>query len=301
MTAPTPLLDIYEQDLDSLVQEVAGVPHPHCVIGQGYGSRDAQQKWAAMDPTWKGPWFEETINIENGFLDTGGILIPLTQAQYNDRQVDVRYKAIGEIGGIRPNPGDYARLWLDGESNYRLLQIQDLEVSPSGKLTLQLGKRAFDEIDAFNAKKSLGNAYLDGYLTKSANSISNSGTITIGDDTAGWGAGCNLGNYTIPAAVNGAANNCRVTLDIALTLAPGVPQAEGELYIDSGGPFQNGYFNHYLLGDPITGIDMTPFINWGAATPLKIYVKLRGQWIGGAPTGNSLSATFNAWRRITNA
>jgi hypothetical protein len=75
MTAPTPILDIYEQDLDSLVQEVAGVPHPHCVIGQGYGSRDSQQKWAAMDPTWKGPWFEETISIENGFLDTGGILI----------------------------------------------------------------------------------------------------------------------------------------------------------------------------------------------------------------------------------
>lgn len=300
MTAPTPILDIYESDLDSLIQEVAGVPHPHCVTGQGYGSRDAQQKWSWMDLYWKGPWFEEVLtSIPGGFCgDANGNMVGLVQAQYNDRQVDIRYKASGEIGGIRPNPGDYIRLWLDGESAYRLLQIQDLEVSASGKLTLQLGERAFDEIDAFNSRKSLGNVYQDQYFTESGNSISNSGTLTIGDDNLGWGSGWAMGNFTIPAGVNNATNHHRVTMDISLSLAQGIWQAEGLLYVYNGaGAIFNAYFPHYLLGDTITGIDVTDWVNYGSATTgWKIYVRTRGVW-NSQPAAQTISATFHAWRR----
>ena len=303
MTAPIPLIDIYEKDLDSLIIETAGIPHPHCVIGQGYGSRDCQQKYAYMNLAWKGPWFEEVKSIENGFMDTGGILMPLTLAQYTNRQVDTRYKAVDDIGGLRPTPSQNVRLWLEEEATYRTLQIQDVEVAPSGKLSLQLGQRAFDEIDAFNAQSSLGNAYLQEYLVESGNSISSTGLVpgsamTIGDDVDGWGM-LDMGNFTIPTSIGDASNNCRVTLDIAMTLAGGTPKAEGEMYLDfGGGGFQNGYFNHYLLGDTISGIDITPYVIFGSAQDLKIYCKLRGEWIGSNPTA-TFTATIHAWRRIT--
>ena len=303
MTIPTPVMDIYEADLDSLVQEVAGVPHPTCVIGEGYGSRDAMQKWSIMDLSWKGPWFEEVVTVQNGFMDAGGILVSMTQAQYDDRQVDIRYKAVGDLGGNRPNPGDYVRLFLDDEKPvFRTLQIQDVEIDPARKTTLQLGKRAFDEIDAFNARTSLGDTYMQDYLTEcgTAITLSPTGAMTLGDDTDGWGT-LSMGSFTIPTVINSVANNCRVTLSISMSSElMDIPKAEGEMYLDLGGTFLNGYFNHYVIQDTITGIDLTPFITFGVAQTLVVYAKLRGEWIGTNPTVK-MSATLNAYRRVTRA
>jgi len=296
MTLPTPILDLYEPDLDSLIIETAGVPHPHCIIGQGYGSRDCQQKYSVMDLSWKGPWFEEVLSVDGGFMDAGGILMPMVSSQYANRQADMRYLATGRIRP-RPRPGDYARLWLADESAARVLQIQSVKLHPSGKVELELGRRLQDEIDAFNAKNDLENVLLDQYLTECGNSISSSGTITIGDDDSGWGTPFSAGSFTIPAAVNESVNNCRVTMDVSISLATGIWQGEAMMYVDMSGGLQNGYFNHYLLGDTISGIDMTPYITFGVAqTDLKIYCRVRGAW-NSAPAAQNITVTFHAWRR----
>jgi hypothetical protein len=296
MTQPNPVVDLYEQDLDSLIIETAGVPHPHCVIGQGYGSRDCQQKYSVMDLNWKGPWFEEVLSVENGFMDAGGTLMPMVSAQYSSRQADTRYQVVGRIRP-RPRPGDYARLWLADESVARVLQVQSVQLYPSGKVSLDLGRRAQDEIDAFNAKKDLENVLLDQYFTECGKSISSSGQITIGDDDVGWGTPFSAGSFTIPAKVNEAVNNCRVTMDVSISLATGIWQSEAVLLVDLDGTLQNGYFNHYILGDTISGIDMTPYITFGTAqTTLKIYCRVRGAW-NSPPGAQNITVTFHAWRR----
>jgi len=300
MTQPNPIVDLYEPDLNSLIIETAGVPHPHCIIGQGYGSRDCQQKYSVMDLSWKGPWFEETLNVENGFMDNGGILKKMVASQYADRQADTRYQVVGRIWP-RPRPGDYARLWLADESVARVLQVQSVQLYPSGKVGLELGRRVQDEIDAFNAKKDLENVLLDQYFTECGNSISSSGKITIGDPTSGWGTPFSAGSFTIPSKVNNPDNNCRVTMDISIRLATGIWQEEAVLLVDLGGTLQNGYFNHYVLGDTVSGIDMTPYIDFGhAQTNLKIYCKIRRNWSSN-PGAQDITVTLHAWRRVVFA
>ena len=300
---------LYENDCDLLTIDVSNTPHPHALIGAGFGYRDCKHHYSHMDLSYVGGAWLENIDtsITYGFIDANGILKPLIDAEWLDQQTDLRYKAIvSKIPQL--SPGQYVYLNLKDNSVPLLLQVQSIETTPTSplKYILELGKRRQDEIDAFNAKSSLSNTYIQQFMTEIANPITNSGTLTIGDTTHGWCTPWNSGSFTIPAAVN-TFENYRVTLDVSIkpssnyTVAP----AECPVYVYINGsinPFTA--WNHFLLGDSVTGVDISSMVNYGSASTLQVNCMLRGDWMpahascSGHPTA-AVSATIHAWRRIS--
>lgn len=306
MAAPTKKFDLYEEDLDSLVIECAGVPHPHSVVGFGHGSRDCQARYAKMNPNWKGVWVEEIFEASNGFSDPTSILVKGVESQYAARQYDKTYKAIFSYLdlGIRPRPGDYIQLYPIDEPS-ALLQVQDTEVLPNDRIILQMGQRKQDERDAFNSRQSLGDAYNENLMYKEQADINlTPGSLTFGDITHGWCTGYSA-SFTIPATVNDPKNNSRVTLDLSIVPASLVFCAESTLYFTLAGfNIPNGWFPHYVIGDQVAGIDITPYVNYGSATALVVYCRLHGEWTAahtactGHPTG-TVNGSVHMYHRST--
>lgn len=298
MTLPTAKYEIHEEDLDDLTIECAGVPHPHGIIGFGYGSRDCQARYTYMNPSWKGAWFEEIWEDQYGFSDPNSQMVADVVSQYNARQADKSYKATFSFLdlGIRPRPGDYINLYPLDEP-LAFLQVQDVQSGPNEKIILQMGKRKQDEVDAFNAKKSLSNAYIENYMIEETNSISASGTLTIGDDSLGWGTPWSS-SFTIPAAVNNAGNNSKVTMDLGIKITNYTFIGECTVYFTLAGYLvAKGYFHHYMLGDTISGIDVTDYVNYGTATALVVYCRVNGVWSPSSAPSATTSAALHAWRR----
>jgi hypothetical protein len=287
MTVPTALFTIYEKDC-SLEFGVANTPHPVSVLGSGYGSIDSYQKYSVFNPNWKGPWIEENVKVNNGWADLvtgannqyGGNMQTILQSEYNAKQNDLVYKVTGDFD-FRPSPGDYIYLILNDDSVPNYLQVQKVTSSPSGKLTLELGARIQDEIDAFNAKSSLGTVYTDNYMVEMGSAVNNNGapTMIVGDRNYGWDIAGHAGLFSSPGLPSRDTFkdilNFRVTMDISVKLPIGKPPAEGALIIgfwDGTWDQYNNYvyspalwarYDHYVLNQTITGIDVTDKILYG--------------------------------------
>jgi hypothetical protein len=57
---------------------------------------------------------------------------------------------------------------------------------------------------------------------------------------------------------------------------------------------------HYLLGDTITGLDITRYCNYGSATTINMWVVKNGDWAGANCAAHptfDLSTTVRCWKR----
>ena len=289
-----------EDHIQDVKQAVANEPAPNALIGLGVGSRDCQHVYSPADHTWKGTWYEDTYSVPDGFVDALGNLKPITDAEYAIRRNDDVFTVTpSPEWPFRPKPSDMVLLQLSGEPE-RSLQVASVKRNAKGKIDLELGGRADDLVDAFQAKSSLSQVYQDEYLIQCGVPINASGTLQIGDYTHGWCTGWTF-TFTVPAAVFTANYIHRVTMDLSFNanVFPGTAL----LSVSNGGQASMLMQpRHYLLNDSITSMDITRYVYYGSASTFTISVQLMADWLpahancAAHPTAN-VSAVIRAWQR----
>jgi len=288
-----------EENIEEITQSYNEDQKVHALIGLGYGSRDVQHVYTPSDHSWKGIWVEDSIDVDEGFIDSVGNLKPYVDAEYGLRLADEMFSiSPSPDWGHKPKPNDMIRLRLVGEAE-RLLQVASTKTDSKGGYEMEIGGRKSDLIDAFNSKDSLNRIYLDEYLVEFGKAITLTGEdFQLGDTTHGSCTGA-TGNVTVPAEAYEADWSHRVTLDISIT-SDEKPVSCTVLVTVNGGENIFCQPRHYLLGDPITGLDVTRIVNYGSASTIAVWVIKNGEWDGAAcinhPTFD-MSITVKMWKR----
>ena len=288
-----------EENIAKITQQYNEDSKVHALIGKGTGSDDVQHIYTPSDHAWKGVWIEDTIDVEDGFLDSLGTLKPFVNAEYLFRQADEKFSITPSPDwGHMPRPFSMIRLKLDGEAE-KLLQVMSARRDEAGNYDMEIGGRDSDILDAFNGRDSLDRVYLEDYMTEYGEAISLDGEdFQLGDTTHGTCTGAS-GNVLIPAAVYEADWSHRVTLDIAVKT--NASPVSCLLYADI-----NGVSNflclprHYLLGETVSGLDITRYCNYGANTAISVWIKKNGEWPGANCAAHpkfDLSITVRCWKR----
>ena len=288
-----------EENIASITQSYNESQKVHALLGMGTGSRDVQQIYTPSTHDWKGIWIEDTIDVDEGFVDSLGNLKPYLDAEFALRQADEMFViSPSPDWGPKPKPNDMIRLRLNGEAE-KLLQVASSSCDSKGGFEIEIGGRKSDLVDAFNAKDSLNRVYFDEYLTEFGNAITTSGTaLQMGDTTHGSCGGASA-SITVPADAYEADWSHRVTLDISITANQ--KPVSCAVFVQVGGA-ENLYCQprHYLLNDQISGLDITRLVNYGVATTIAIWVQKNGEWTGAAcinhPTMD-VSTTVRLWKR----
>ena len=289
-----------EENIAKISQQYNEDSKVHALIGLGTGSQDVQQVYTPSDHTWKGIWIADTMGVEDGFLDSLGILKPFVDAEYSFRQADEKFSITPSPDwGHKPRPYSMIRLKLDGEAE-RLLQVMSARRDEAGNYDMEIGGRDSDIMDAFQGRDRLERVYLEELMTEYGEAISLNGeNFVLGDTTHGTCTGAS-GNVTIPAAVFEDDWSHRVTLDI--NIKTNAPPVSCIMIVEIND--RSNFLcqpRHVLLGEAITGLDITRYCNYGSPTKIEIWFQKNGDWDGDAcythPTFD-LSSSVHCWKRI---
>ncbi len=308
------LHELSEAECISIEQSEGTEKYVHALAGLGYGSRDCRHRYTKMDLSYKGVWYQDTFEVENGFGlydDTYGLLQGMTDDEYARRRANDSWRVESQASWMRrPDPGHYLNLSLiDGKGfveELHKLRVESVAIKPNGVQILELGRRLDDIIDAFNPKDSLSDVYLYECLDEFYTPDACNGDIQLGDSVHGVCSGYSC-STTVPADVDDAGNNHRVTVDISIQLKDSNTHILGPatVYLVVGGTQSPQHvFKHYMIGDTISGIDVTNKMNYGSATALAVYCQYQGNWLpahadcSGHPTA-TCNLTIHAYKRIS--
>ena len=288
-----------EENISKITQQYNEDSKVHALIGKGTGSDDVQHIYTPSNHAWKGVWIEDTIDVEDGFLDSLGILKPFVNAEYAFRQADDKFSITPSPDwGHMPRPFSMIRLKLDGETE-KLLQVMSARRDEAGNYDMEIGGRDSDILDAFNGRDSLDRVYIEDYMTEYGEAISLSGEdFVLGDTTHGTCTGA-AGTVLVPAAVYEADWSHRVTLDIS-TKTNAAPVSCMMIIEINGASNFLCQPRHYLLGESISGLDITRYCNYGTNTNISIWIQKNGEWTGANCAAHptfDLSTTVRCWKR----
>lgn len=290
---------ITEDQIKDVSQQSADDQRVHALIGLGYGSRDVQHVYAPSDHSWQGIWLEDTIDVDEGFIDALGNVRPYVNAEYSYRYYDDLFTVTpAPDWKSRPEIDDKINLILNGEPD-RLLEVVSRKLNHEGEFEFELGNRKSDIMDAFNSKDSLDRVYQSEYLVEFGKSISASSTASVmGDLTHGSCTGASF-SVTIPADVYESDWSHRVTVDIGIDTDQS-PIACMVFVQINGGENIYSQMPFYLLGDQITGLDITRYCNYGSASTIAIWVVKKGEWSGASCSAHptmDINITVKSWKR----
>jgi hypothetical protein len=303
--------DLSEEECSSLQMLESNEHYVHALTGLGIGSRDCRHRISAMDLAYKGVWYQDNYEVDDGFglhNDPNGLLAAMTTDEYNRRRQNVSWKASTlPSWPFRPAPGEYVNLNLIDDNGFLeatyLLRVESLSTDSKNNQVIELGRRVDDIIDAFNPAASLSNVYMYEYLKELYMPISINGDLQFGDSAHGLCGGF-TGSVTIPGDVDDPGNNHRVTVDVSLAVKnSGSIIGPAMVYLIIGGSQSPEHvFKHYMIGDSISGIDITSKVAYGAATAISVFCEFQGNWLpehsdcSGHPAG-SCNLNFHMYKR----
>lgn len=307
------IFDLPESQCSSVEQTEGTERYLHGLTGLGVGGRDSQHRYTKMDLSYKGVWYQDKMDFPDQFGlydDTGGLLQDLTDDEWARRRANESWKVVTRPSWApRPIPGQYLNLILLDDKGQvestEKLRIESISDGASGSQTFELGRRVDDIMDGFNPKANLSQVYLYEYLQELYSPASSYGDIQFGDSVHGICAGF-TGTVTVPDDVDDTGNNHRVTMDIGITLQDEGSHVVGPatVYLMIGGTISPQHvFTHYMIGDTISGIDITSRVSYGSETTVVVYCQFQGNWLpshsdcSGHPDGNC-NLTFHAYKRM---
>lgn len=291
-----------EEHIEDVSQATTSDLRPHALIGLGIGSRDVQQIYTPSDHTWMGIWIEEKFEVEDGCVDTMGILKSTVNAEYARLLDDEIFTVTPTPSwGHTPRPNDIINLQLLDEPS-RSLQVTSLKRTSKSSQELELGGRKPDIIDAFNAKSSLSRVYSGESMKKVGSPIMINGEVTLGDATHGWCTSDDF-KFTVPADIEKEDGSHRVLADISVDTDLDPESMQMSVVVNSNA---NIFCQplHHNLGDSITELDITDLVSYGSESTMKVYIKRKGEWDGAScsehPTA-TVSITITSHVRLVAA
>lgn len=270
-----------ETDLSSIERKCPSDPMLHAVIGQGVGN----QFYSTGDLTYKGIWTQEKHEVDNGFKDEDGILIPHTDAFYEGRLLDHQW-VISFPRKLKKYifwPGDYITLrpYKDAEERLSCTMITE---SANGVITFELGAKRPTYATAWDILNDTKAGYTDRYLRENASSISQTGTVYPSDRLHLDAPACEL-TFAVPEKVLDTDLKPRITLELSLT-----PDGEDKplfgrvailIAVDDIKP-NVGQLVATAMGDVadegLPEIDITDLVTADADNVIKVWVKMAAEW-----------------------
>ncbi|OPX80439.1 MAG: hypothetical protein A4E45_00059 [Methanosaeta sp. PtaB.Bin039] len=293
------LYDLSEADLLTYEATATSKPAVQALMGIG----DGNQYYTKCDPDQAGLWLWDKYEVEYGYRDTDGILIPYTDAEFAARANDT-IKTVSTARPLILQPGDFLKLSMENEPS-EILSAYLIEQSKKGSLRLQLGARSPDFVDMWRARASPEEGYIDYYMMECYSEITGSCEFQISDLTH---ASCTGGTMTfaVPSGCKTSVDRPRITLDISIDLDGYLKTTYGrwEVIAQVGGSSGDfSWLGSWMLGDPCPTMDVTDKVTEGVDNVLTFYADLFGD-VGGAhsdctghPTAN-VSATMRFWKRL---
>ncbi len=164
------LYTLKEDECSDVSRSTVADPKVHCIIGTGYGG----QYFATADWSWRGIWIQEVYEVDNGFKDPDGILVDRATKKLIARQNDYQWKATTKRELV-VMPGDYIKFYPEHEDAEELV-IASYEENINGELTLELGARQPDQLDAAEIEDDISSGYTSKYMQESHADVNGQGT-----------------------------------------------------------------------------------------------------------------------------
>jgi len=279
------LFEIQKEDYHKATPEPNASPAPDALIGLGHGSKEVRQVHSVCNLEPGGAFLEATAEYAEAFNDPYGSLYALTLEEWEQLQTE----DIFNLTSDRLNhliPGNPVLLEKEDGS---IIEAQVAKVvRRSGKATsISIGGREKDLIDAAQAMASASSLFQAKNMIEVGGTASASGNITIGDvdsaDTPYTSA-----SFTAPAYATYAGGRPRWLLDVGISAPANTYFYPGYctfwVCVHSATATLDSYTvprsatQWYLLGDSVTGIDITDNINWGGTNYIRIHCRFRGSW-----------------------
>jgi len=264
------------------------------LIGLGNGDGPTQQRYTAMDLSYKGLWVEEVENIAGGFADDDGDLSTVIEDRFDARNADLGYRVEWPESAPSPRPTDHIN-FVDAEGVAQVFQIKTARLGSEGPAVVDVGCSPDELIDAFHPTSEIPDIYSLESPFNATGPGSLSGNITIGDtDTACTGR-------TITGTIDARVKNGNYRVLLSYSYDSGYVPMLAVTWVDVNGSQLLPYghcWHGYMLNDSITDMDITDLCKCdGTIETIKIYVEIYGLWSGAGPTVSLSTTVQPVWRR----
>lgn len=291
------LFDLYEKDCTKLRRLAAKDPRCNSLTGMGEG----YQYYTARDLNYPGTWVARTFEVPHAFKDSNGFLTSYTEDELDIIQLDYQWEA-GTYNRVDLRPGDFVRLWPDGELS-EVLSCEKIVRTSTGETILTLGAARPRFLDSWEALKDIIRGFTDKTLWKSNISDTDSTTCYPADPSHG-GTTASL-SFSVPSNVLDSSLNPRITLDPSISYDSAVTTPESQrctlvIYVNGTKMLPT---NGITVGSDIKSVDVTEYITAGTSNTIEYAIYFAKDCAGphsdysGHPK-LSVSGTLNYYRRM---
>lgn len=264
------------------------------LIGLGIGDDAFQQRYTAMDLSYKGLWVEDIENIPGGFADTDGDMPTTIEDRFVARNNDTGYKVEWLDQMPFPKPTDHVK-FLSDDRPPSIFQIKTAKLSSSSPTIVEIGSSEDDLIDAFHPISEITDIYSLESPFNATSPGSLSGNITIGDNDTGCIP------RTITGTIDPRVKNRNYRVLLSYSYDSGYEPMLAETYVSVNGsrvfPFSQ-ISRGYMLNDSVTDMDITDHCKCdGTTETIVIYIRIFGLWSGSGPTVSLSTTVQPVWRR----
>lgn len=293
---------LYENECSEVSRSVTSEPKIHGITSRGFGN----QIFSTGEPTWRGIWLQGQYDVENGFLDSDGVLILYTSERLEFLQQDYQWE-VTTLRKMIMRPGDPLE-WHPAHEAIETLSAITIEKNSDGETILELGAKGPDFSDSWEKEQNISSGYTSKYLQPSHEDVSGTaGTLEFYpyDPTHAAGPIGEI-NFAVPEGVLDADILPRITMDLSIdfkTTNTVLVVGSCAIEIKKGGVYlRGGNIIGWTPGTTIKEIDVTDWIEAGATNTFSIGVYMAANYSAShdAYTGHpalAASATLHFWKR----
>lgn len=208
---------IEEKELRSISKSMPQDAKVHCLIGKGMGG----SLYSFGDLKYMGLWSQDIYEVDYGFKDDAGILIPHTEAEFTRRYLDHQWRLeYPQKPGkeLMAKAGDFITLRPYHE-NHEHLSINRLTRKGNSTLEMELGSRQPKYLDTWKIIQGSNKGFSDKYLQPTLASLSKTATFFYRDPAHMTSPSGEM-EFDIPGGVLDDKLNPRVVLTLSLTNVP---------------------------------------------------------------------------------
>lgn len=252
------------------------------VVGLGAGSAGTSRQTYTKQDLWlkRGRHFFSTLDITDGFVDSGGTMQHLVDEEYAVRR-NSKARNITTALDHYAAPRNWVRLW---DFSPEIVQVHAIDMDIKGGQfvdTYEFGARKPWAREALLSFDRLNSAWSQNYI-EDLDTKSGSGPTTMLDDAHGSCSGYGL-TVNFPSTLTVADYNHRVLLSLSFTQAEGqavTPQKAMLIVYVGAVTGKNLWITDWQLFSAVNDIDITEYMSYDSDVVISVFIRKYGEWEG---------------------
>ena len=252
------------------------------VVGLGAGSAGTSRQIYTKQDLWlkRGRHFFSTLDITDGFADSGGTMQHFVDEEYAVRR-NSKARNITTALDHYAAPRNWVRLW---DFSPEIVQVHAIDMDIKGGQfvdTYEFGARKPWAREALLSFDRLNSAWSQNYI-EDLDTKSGSGPTTMLDDAHGSCSGYGL-TVNFPSTLTVADYNHRVLLSLSFTQAEGqavTPQKAMLVVYVGAVTGKNLWITDWQLFSAVNDIDITEYMSYDTDVTISVFIRKYGEWEG---------------------